>query len=109
MASEVPCYSSHYQWQQQTLRLQCYVQPNASRDELVGIYDPGPRQRLKIRIKAPALEGKANRHLLKFVARLFAVSKNQVTIIQGENSRAKTLQINRPQQLPSGSEIQSAP
>lgn len=95
----------HYQWQGEHLLLKCHVQPNATTDEIVGLYNPGPEQRLKIRLKAPALEGKANRHLVKIIAQWFAVPNRQVKIVQGESSRLKTLLIENPRNLPERSAI----
>ena len=87
---------SHFHWQGNTLYLQCYLQPRAARDEIVGIYD----KRLKVRITAPPVDGKANAHLVKFLARQFGVAKSHIEISKGENSRQKILVITKPRQLP---------
>lgn len=85
-----------FRWQDGDLVLQCHIQPKASRDEFAGIHD----SRLKIRITAPPVDGKANKHLCKFIAKQFAVAGKAVTVISGETSRKKTLRINAPQLLP---------
>jgi uncharacterized protein (TIGR00251 family) len=69
------------------LRLQVLVQPNASISELAGIHDG----RLKIRIAAPAVEGKANEALIRFLARKLAVPKSALRVAAGGNSRRKSI------------------
>jgi uncharacterized protein (TIGR00251 family) len=87
-----------YRWQADTLILDVRVQPKASRDELAGVLD----NRLKIRLTAPPVDGKANQALVKFVARLCGVSRKQVTLLAGETSRNKRLRIDSPARLPEG-------
>jgi len=45
--------------------------------------------RLKVKVKAPAVEGKANAELLRFLAEHFRVKPNTVEIVRGETSRTK--------------------
>lgn len=56
--------------------------------------------RLKIRLTAPPVDGKANAHLLAFLASAFAVSKSQVSLESGQQSRQKRVRIQQPQRLP---------
>lgn len=77
------------------------MQPKASRDALAGLYG----ERLKVQISAPPVDGKANKHLLKYIAKEFAVTKAQVSLIRGESSRQKTLAIVDPQKLPAAAQI----
>ena len=86
----------HARWQGQNLILQVYLQPRASRNELVGWHERG----LKIRLQAPPVDGAANKHLLKFLARLFKVPVSNISLLQGESSRQKTLSIYKPACLP---------
>lgn len=79
-----------------TLILQCHLQPKASRDEFAGVHG----ESLKIRITAPPADGKANAHLITFIARRFGIAKRNVKIINGELSREKTLAITSPKNLP---------
>ena len=55
---------------------------------------------LKLAITAPPVDGQANSHLVKFLAKQFKVAKGQVTIIKGELGRHKTVTISEPKQLP---------
>ncbi|MEH6548649.1 MAG: DUF167 family protein [Pseudomonadales bacterium] len=89
--------STHYRWQGSDLLLYCHLQPKASKDEFCGLHG----ERLKIRITAPPIDGKANKHLIAFVAKAFGVSKSQVQITSGELGRQKTIWINSPINIPS--------
>ncbi len=63
------------------------VQPKASRNEIVGLYGAA----LKIRLKAPPVEGAANRMCLKFLAKILKVPKTRLEIVSGAASRNKTV------------------
>lgn len=62
------------------------AQPNSSKNKIAGLYGDS----LKINIKAPAVEGAANKELIKFVSKLFRVSKSDITL-KGESSKRKQL------------------
>jgi uncharacterized protein (TIGR00251 family) len=87
---------SFFQWQGDNLLLQVYLQPRASKDEIVGPHNGS----LKIRITAPPVDGKANKHLQKFLAKTFSVPANNITLLRGETSRNKRFVIKQPGQLP---------
>ena len=87
-----------FSWHDDTLQLRVYVQPQARKDEIVGQHD----DYLKVRITAPPIDGKANAHLLKFLARMFGVRRNQIEITAGKNARLKRLCIQDPSRLPDG-------
>ncbi|MEJ2344154.1 MAG: DUF167 family protein [Gammaproteobacteria bacterium] len=72
------------------------LQPRASRDEIVGAQGT----RLKIRITAPPVEGKANAHLVRFLAKAFGVSRSQVLLVSGEASREKRVRVEQPKKIP---------
>lgn len=69
--------------------LSIHVQPGAKRHGIAGEYG----ERLKIALKAPPVDGKANLALIKYVAELANVSKTSVTLITGETSREKRLEV----------------
>lgn len=81
--------SDWYQVNATGLRLSVYVQPGAKKSELAGLHDNA----LKIRIKAPPVEGQANECLRGFLAQLFAVPVRAVTIKSGESGRRKIIEI----------------
>ncbi len=87
-----------FSWQDKALILDVRVQPRASRDEIVGSHG----DRLKIRLTAPPVDGKANQYLLKFLAKFCGVPVRQVTLLSGETGRSKRIRIDRPQHLPEG-------
>lgn len=64
--------------------------PNSSKNEICAIMDGA----LKIKIKAPAVENKANEELVKFFSKLLKVSKSSVELKSGGTSKLKTLYIN---------------
>lgn len=65
------------------------VQPGAKKNAVEGLLG----DRLKLRIAAPAVEGKANKAVLEFLARVLGVKKSQVSILRGETSREKTVRV----------------
>ena len=85
-----------YEWQDNDLLIRLKIQPKASKDEFCEVLD----NRLKVRITAPPVDGKANQHLIKFLASQFKTSKSQVELISGETSREKRFKISRPGQIP---------
>jgi len=73
----------------QTVVFQVRVQPRASRDEVAGEMDGA----LKVRLQAPAVEGRANEALIEFLATLLKRPKAAVRISSGERSRLKRVEI----------------
>jgi len=77
-------------WLRQTpagVELLVYVQPRASRDQLVGVQG----DELKVRLAAPPVDGAANAACCGFFAKLCRLPKNQVSLVAGESSRHKRL------------------
>ncbi|MDD4954650.1 MAG: DUF167 domain-containing protein [Candidatus Omnitrophica bacterium] len=48
----------------------------------------------KVYINAPAIEGRANKRLIELVSEYFKIKKYNISIIRGETSREKVLEIN---------------
>lgn len=65
------------------------VQPRASKDEIAG--EMGGV--LKVRLRAPAVEHRANQALVEYLAQLLKTPKSAVRILSGERSRIKRLEI----------------
>jgi hypothetical protein len=76
------------------LTLVLRVQPNASRTEFAGFHGGYP----KVRVAAPAIEGRANALLLDFLKKKFDVRGRQVIITRGSRGRTKTIEISNPGQ-----------
>ncbi len=88
--------NTFFNWKNNNLILHVIIQPRASKDEIVGLHNG----RLKIRLKAPPVDGKANQHLVRYLAQLFRLPKNTIKVTKGQSSRLKTLQINAAGQFP---------
>jgi len=69
--------------------LAVWVTPGAPRDEVTGVADG----RLRLRLAAPAHEGKANAALTRFVAGLLGVARRDVRLVAGAGGRRKLLRI----------------
>jgi len=65
--------------------LALHVQPGAKRSAAAGLHG----ERLKLRIAAPAVDGRANDALIAFVAATLGVPKARVAVAKGERSREK--------------------
>lgn len=69
--------------------LTVHAQPGAKRSEVAGLHGDA----LKVRLAAPALEGKANEALLRFMAERFGVPLRNVELVRGAQSRHKMVRI----------------
>jgi uncharacterized protein (TIGR00251 family) len=78
-----------YEMNGDRVSLRIKAQPNASKSEFCEIYG---EDAIKIRIKAPAVEGAANKELLKFLSKSFKVSKSDIIFKTGQNSKVKILE-----------------
>ncbi len=78
------------------LTLFCHVQPGAKQNQLIGLYD----KRLKIQLKTPPVDGKANKALIILLSEICQVSKSQITIKHGLTSRRKTIVIEDISKIP---------
>jgi len=65
------------------------LQPRASKDEIAGVMGGA----LKIRLRAPALEDRANEALCEFLAELLKTPKAAVRILSGHHSRSKRVEV----------------
>lgn len=88
--------TSHARWEADDLVLLCHLQPGAKRSEVAGLHG----ERIKIRLNAPPVDGKANNQLIAFLSQLFAVPKHAVQIESGELSRQKRVRIKEPKRMP---------
>ena len=65
------------------------VKASAHHDRIVGEKDSS----LAVEVTAPPVEGKANKAVLKLVARSLRVAPSRVTIVGGEKSRTKRIAV----------------
>ena len=82
------------------------VQPAAKKTEIIGFEtfahpaSGAPTPMLKVRLAAPPVDGKANQALCAFFAKLCDVPLRNVTLLSGETSKIKRIQIDHPQSVP---------
>ncbi|WP_205342995.1 DUF167 family protein [Denitrificimonas caeni] len=88
--------TDYVRWDADDLVLLCHLQPGAKRSEFVGMHG----DRIKIRLHAPPVDGKANSQLITFLSKAFGVTKHAVQIESGELSRQKRVRITEPKQIP---------
>ncbi|MBK9115469.1 MAG: YggU family protein [Betaproteobacteria bacterium] len=82
------------------LVLALHVQPGAKRTAVDGTHGEGTQQRLKVRLAAPPVDGKANAELLRFLADAFGVPLRSVSLVRGETSRQKVVRVDAPVHRP---------
>lgn len=73
----------------ETFKFDIYIVPNASKTEFAGMHG----ERLKLKLHAPPVDGKANDEIIRFFAATLGVSKAQVRISRGNLSRMKTVEV----------------
>lgn len=68
--------------------IQVKVIPNAKKAEVIKEKDF-----YKVKVNAPAIEGKANKAVIKSLADYFKIKPKQISIIKGEKNSLKTIAI----------------
>ena len=63
--------------------------PNAPRDEIAGWLGAT----LKVKVHAPALDGRANDALLAFLAAKLGLPRRAITLVRGDKSRHKVVRV----------------
>ena len=63
------------------------VVPNAKRSEVIGLHDGA----LRVRLAAPAIEGRANDELVAWLSRELRLPRRGIALLQGQTSRRKRL------------------
>jgi uncharacterized protein (TIGR00251 family) len=66
-----------------------HVQPRASRTEVVGLHGDA----VKIRLKAPPVDGAANEELVRFLADRLHIRRHEVELLSGATARDKRLRL----------------
>lgn len=85
-----------YRWDGACLVLRVKVHPRSANDEIIGVTGDAVR----VRLRAPPTNGKANQALLAMLAAAFSVPKRNVTIRHGHGSRIKTVAVAHPLTMP---------
>jgi uncharacterized protein len=76
-------------WVRPVATIRIHIIPNAKIDTVVGEHGDA----IKIKLRAPAVEGKANTALLSFLAEKLSIPKRAIALERGERSRDKVLRI----------------
>ena len=66
-----------------------HIVPNAKQDKVVGEHGGA----IKIKLRAPAVDGKANAALRSFLADVLQISEREIVLERGEKSREKLIRI----------------
>lgn len=72
------------------VRLEVKVQPRSSKNQICGEVNGC----LKIKLTAPPVDGEANQNLINFLSAYLQVARSQITILRGDTSRHKLVEIN---------------
>ncbi|HZR06671.1 MAG TPA: DUF167 domain-containing protein [Candidatus Udaeobacter sp.] len=72
--------------------IRVHVIPNAKIDKVVGEHGDA----IKIKLRAPAVEGKANAALRRFLAEKLSIPQRAVVMDRGKRSRDKAVRIDGP-------------
>jgi len=70
------------------MKIEIKVIPNAKKKEVIKEGD-----KIKIKVNSPAIEGKANKEVIEDLAKFLNVKKSRISIIKGERSRNKLIEI----------------
>ena len=73
------------------MRLIVRVTPKSARDSVEGVTETVEGPALKVRVRAVAEDGKANRAVEQVLAQWLGVAKTRVAVASGDTSRVKTL------------------
>ncbi|MFQ5550016.1 MAG: DUF167 domain-containing protein [Gemmatimonadales bacterium] len=69
--------------------LAVYLQPRASRTEVIGRHGDA----IKIRVAAPPVGGAANKELTSFLSKILKVPKTRIVISRGQSGRLKMIAV----------------
>jgi uncharacterized protein (TIGR00251 family) len=71
------------------VQLRLKIQPNSKKEGFEKLSDGT----WKLKIRAPAVEGKANERVIEILADVFRCRRSEVQIISGEKAKLKTIDI----------------
>lgn len=69
--------------------LEVWVQPRASKNEVVGLQGGA----IKIRVAAPPVDGEANAALVRYLAKALGVPRSAVVVARGQTGRRKLVHV----------------
>jgi len=84
-----------FNMQKDYIELFVNARPASSKNVIVGIFD----NTLKVKVKAPAVDGAANKELVKFLSKQFKVPKSEILFVSGETQKRKRIRLPRSERL----------
>lgn len=66
-----------------------HAQPGAKKSQIIGLHG----ERLKVRVAAPPLEGRANDALINVLAERLGLPRSKLRVLKGQQARAKLVEI----------------
>ena len=85
-----------HEWRGETLVLNLHIQPRARQPGVEGLHGA----RLRVRLGAPPVDGKANEELIELLASAFEVPRRDVFITHGVHGSTKTVTLRAPRARP---------
>ena len=70
--------------------LRIIVKPNSAKDSIVVDVDGT----IRVKIRAQPVDGKANKYLMEYLAKVFNLPKSKIEITKGGSSLHKTIMVN---------------
>ncbi len=89
MSTELPPWLKQENAKSDTYVLALYCQPGAKKTEVQGEHDG----RLKIRLAAPPVEGKANDALILWLSKTLGLNRSAIELLAGDLSRLKRVRV----------------
>jgi len=78
------------------MKINVHINPNAKKSEVLGEeLDLFGGKTLKVKVAAPPIEGKANKELVKILSKHFNVPKSKISIVSGDKSRNKIIEVQK--------------
>ena len=85
-----------FRWEGGDLILRLRVTARAGRDGFIGVANDC----LKVRIAAAPVQGRANQHLIGFLAQEFDIPRASIALLQGHKGKTKVLRLRVPAKIP---------
>ena len=89
MSTQLPPWLREENAKTDTYVLALYCQPGAKKTEVQGEHDG----RLKIRLAAPPVEGKANDALILWLSKTLGLNRSAIELLAGDMSRLKRVRV----------------
>jgi uncharacterized protein (TIGR00251 family) len=89
MTQSLPAWLTEVKASENCFIIALHCQPGAKKTEVQGEHDG----RLKIRLAAPPIEGKANEALIAWLSKTLEIKRSQIELLAGDLSRLKRVKI----------------